>query len=67
MLEVLGAASQSPEIAHRFANGFNNHGLQEWIYCPDKAAAYLAWPVPQMLLTAVSLLCPVRALFIHEV
>lgn len=43
MLEVLGAAGQSPEIAHRFANGFNNPpDFQEWFMYPDKAAAYLA-------------------------
>jgi hypothetical protein len=43
VLEVLGAAGQSPEIAHRFANGFNNPpDFQEWFMYPDKAAAYLA-------------------------
>ncbi|MDQ0634352.1 hypothetical protein QFZ40_002261 [Arthrobacter pascens] len=43
MLEVLGAAGQSPEIAHRFANGFNNPpDFQEWFMYPDQAAAYLA-------------------------
>jgi Styrene monooxygenase A putative substrate binding domain len=43
MLEVLGAAGQSPEIAHRFANGFNNPpDFQEWFMYPDKAVAYLA-------------------------
>lgn len=43
MLEVLGAAGQSTEIAHRFANGFNNPpDFQEWFMYPEKAAAYLA-------------------------
>jgi hypothetical protein len=43
VLELLGAAGQSAEIAHRFANGFNNPpDFQEWFMYPDRAAAYLA-------------------------
>jgi 2-polyprenyl-6-methoxyphenol hydroxylase-like FAD-dependent oxidoreductase len=43
VLELLGAAGQSAEIANRFANGFNNPpDFQEWFLYPDKAAAYLA-------------------------
>ncbi|WP_115787117.1 styrene monooxygenase/indole monooxygenase family protein [Arthrobacter silvisoli] len=42
VLQLLGAAGQSPEIASRFANGFNNPpDFQEWFMYPDKAAAYL--------------------------
>lgn len=43
VLELLGAANESPEIANRFVNGFNNPPeFQEWFMYPDKAAAYLA-------------------------
>ncbi|MFK0003194.1 styrene monooxygenase/indole monooxygenase family protein [Paenarthrobacter sp. NPDC090522] len=43
VLELLGAANQAPEIAHRFANGFNHPPeFQEWFMYPDKAADYLA-------------------------
>ncbi|MCZ9881214.1 styrene monooxygenase/indole monooxygenase family protein [Arthrobacter sp. B2a2-09] len=43
VLELLGAANQSTEIANRFVNGFNNPpDFQEWFMSPDKAAAYLA-------------------------
>ena len=43
VLELLGAANQSAEIANRFANGFNNPpDFQEWFMYPDKAAAYMA-------------------------
>lgn len=43
VLELLGAANQSQEIANRFVNGFNNPpDFQEWFMYPDKAAAYLA-------------------------
>jgi hypothetical protein len=43
VLELLGAANQSQEIANRFVNGFNNPpDYQEWFMYPDKAAAYLA-------------------------
>ena len=43
VLEMLGAAGDSPEIAHRFSNGFNNPpDFQEWFMYPEKAAEYLA-------------------------
>ena len=43
VLELLGAANQVPEIAHRFANGFNHPPeFQEWFMYPDKAEDYLA-------------------------
>jgi hypothetical protein len=43
VLQILGAADQSQEIANRFVNGFNNPpDFQEWFMYPDKAAAYLA-------------------------
>ncbi len=47
VLELLGAAGQSPEIANRFVNGFNNPpDFQEWFMYPDKASAYLASVAP---------------------
>lgn len=43
MLQLLGAASEIPEIATRFANGFNDpRDFAEWFLDPDKAADYLA-------------------------
>lgn len=43
VLQLLGAANEAPEIAHRFANGFNHPPeFQEWFMHPDKAADYLA-------------------------
>ncbi|MFE4197003.1 styrene monooxygenase/indole monooxygenase family protein [Paenarthrobacter sp. NPDC056912] len=43
VLELLGAANQEPDIAHRFANGFNHPPeFQDWFMYPDKAADYLA-------------------------
>jgi 2-polyprenyl-6-methoxyphenol hydroxylase-like FAD-dependent oxidoreductase len=43
VLKLLGAGNGSPEIAHRFANGFNNPvDFFDWFMFPDKAEAYLA-------------------------
>ncbi|MFJ4228806.1 styrene monooxygenase/indole monooxygenase family protein [Paenarthrobacter nicotinovorans] len=43
VLELLGAAGSEPDIAHRFANGFNHPPeFQDWFMYPDKAANYLA-------------------------
>ncbi|TQS94227.1 FAD-binding oxidoreductase [Arthrobacter sp. TS-15] len=43
VLELLGAANSEPDIAHRFANGFNHPPeFQDWFMYPDKAASYLA-------------------------
>ncbi len=43
VLELLGAANTEPDIAHRFANGFNHPPeFQNWFMYPDKAADYLA-------------------------
>jgi len=43
VLELLGAANNEPDIARRFANGFNHPPeFQEWFMSPDKAADYLA-------------------------
>lgn len=43
VLELLGAATAEPRIAHRFANGFNHPPeFQDWFMSPDKAAGYLA-------------------------
>lgn len=43
VLELLGAAGQLPEVAHRFANGFNDPSdFDHWFFEPEKAAAYLA-------------------------
>jgi 2-polyprenyl-6-methoxyphenol hydroxylase-like FAD-dependent oxidoreductase len=43
VLKLLGAGNQSPEIAHRFANGFDNPAdYFDWFMFPDKAEAYLA-------------------------
>jgi len=42
VMDLLGAAGQTPEIARRFANGFNNPtDFQDWFMYPDKAATYL--------------------------
>jgi hypothetical protein len=43
VLELLGAAAQHPEIAQRFANGFDDpRDYFEWFMDPEKASAYLA-------------------------
>jgi 2-polyprenyl-6-methoxyphenol hydroxylase-like FAD-dependent oxidoreductase len=43
VLKLLGAGNGSPEVAHRFANGFNNPvDFFDWFMFPDKAEAYLA-------------------------
>jgi hypothetical protein len=43
VLKLLGAGNGSPEIAHRFANGFDNPvDYFDWFMFPDKAEAYLA-------------------------
>src|SRR3989440_7071193 len=43
VLKLLGAGNGSPEIAHRFANGFDNPvDYFNWFMFPDKAEAYLS-------------------------
>ena len=43
VLKLLQAANTSPEIAHRFVNGFNNPvDFFDWFMFPDKAEAYMA-------------------------
>jgi hypothetical protein len=43
VLKLLAAGNGSPEVAHRFANGFNNPAdYFDWFMFPDKAEAYLA-------------------------
>ena len=43
VLKLLGAGNQSPEIAHRFVNGFNDpRDYFEWFMFPDKADLYMA-------------------------
>ena len=43
VLQLLGAGNGSPEIAHRFVNGFDNPvDFFDWFMFPDKAEAYLA-------------------------
>jgi hypothetical protein len=43
VLQLLGAAAQHPEIATRFANGFDDpRDFFEWFMDPEKAATYLA-------------------------
>jgi len=43
VLELLAAAAQHPEIAQRFANGFDDpRDFFEWFMDPEKAASYLA-------------------------
>ena len=40
---ILGAASQNPAVAHRFAYGYANPtDFQNWLMDPAKAEAYLA-------------------------
>ena len=42
VLKLLAAGNDSPEIAHRFANGFDNPtDFFDWFMFPDKAEAYL--------------------------
>ncbi len=43
VLQLLTAGNESPQIAHRFANGFDNpQDFFEWFMDPHKAHAYLA-------------------------
>jgi hypothetical protein len=43
VVQLLGAASMNPKIAHRLANGFPNpRDFFDWFMDPDKAATYLA-------------------------
>ncbi|GAA1949619.1 styrene monooxygenase/indole monooxygenase family protein [Kitasatospora viridis] len=43
VLNLIGAAGQLPQVAHRFANGFDNPAdFENWFFEPEKAAAYLA-------------------------
>ena len=43
VLRLLGAGNTSPEVAHRFVNGFNDPvDYFDWFMFPDKADAYLA-------------------------
>jgi hypothetical protein len=43
VLKLLTAGNQSPEIAHRFVNGFDNPpDYFDWFMFPDKAEAFLA-------------------------
>jgi hypothetical protein len=43
VLQILGAAAEKPEVARRFANGFEDPSdYQHWFLDPEKAAAYLA-------------------------
>lgn len=43
VLQLLGAGNGSPELAHRFVNGFNDpRDYFEWFMFPDKAEQYLA-------------------------
>jgi hypothetical protein len=43
VLKLLGAGNASPEVAHRFVNGFDNPvDYFDWFMFPDKAEAYLA-------------------------
>ncbi len=43
VLKLLTAGNQSPEIAHRFVNGFDDPAdYFNWFMFPDKAQAYLA-------------------------
>ncbi|WP_433545686.1 styrene monooxygenase/indole monooxygenase family protein [Streptomyces sp. CA-294286] len=43
VLNLIGAASQLPAVAHRFANGFNDPAdFENFFYDPEKTNAYLA-------------------------
>ena len=43
VLKLLGAGNGSPELAHRFVNGFDDPvDYFDWFMFPDKAEAYLA-------------------------
>jgi hypothetical protein len=43
VLDLLFAANDHPDVAARFANGFNNPpDYFEWFMEPDKASRYLA-------------------------
>ena len=42
VLDLLGAASQNPEVAHRFVNGFDDpRDYGEWFMTPAAAKSYL--------------------------
>jgi hypothetical protein len=48
VLRLLGAGNASPEIAHRFVNGFDDPvDYFDWFMAPDKADAYLAEVAPE--------------------
>ena len=41
MLKLLAAGNSSPQVAHRFVNGFDNPvDYFDWFMFPDKAEAY---------------------------
>ena len=43
VLQLLGAGNGSPELAHRFVNGFDDpRDYFDWFMAPDKAEQYLA-------------------------
>ena len=43
VLKLLTAGNESPQLAHRFANGFDNpQDFFEWFMDPHKAHEYLA-------------------------
>jgi hypothetical protein len=43
VLDLIGAAGQLDELAHRFANGFNDPSdFEHWFYDPEEAQRYLA-------------------------
>jgi hypothetical protein len=43
VLQLLGAGNESPELAHRFVNGFDDpRDYFDWFMFPDKAEQYLA-------------------------
>ena len=43
VLKLLTAGNDSPEVAHRFVNGFNDpQDYFHWFMFPDKADEYLA-------------------------
>jgi hypothetical protein len=43
VLELLGAGNESPELAHRFVNGFDDpKDYFEWFMDPESAKRYLA-------------------------
>jgi hypothetical protein len=43
VLRLLGAGNESPELAHRFANGFDDpRDFFDWFMDPASAERYLA-------------------------